>query len=142
MGRYWVSTKDGDRYGFDLARRHYSAEKNKRPKIRQFVGPGFKLVLLGFMCRAVFAWRKFIDDSGQVGVNCSIFRNESEHQSSDMIREAMEFAFDKWPDERRLYTFVNPKKVKSRNPGYCFLCAGWRKCGTTKSGLIVLEYCR
>lgn len=128
---------------FALARRHYSARKNKRPKVRLFVGPGEKLVLIGFMCHAVFAWRKFIDDSGQKGVCCSIFRNESEHRSSDMIREAMIWAWDRWPGER-LYTFVDVEATRKRRgkghePGYCFVAAGWRNCGTTKTGLTILE---
>ena len=135
---FWVNSHDGDPTGYQLARRHYSARKNRHPKIRQFVGPGYKLVLMGMLCNAVFAWRKFIDDSGQQGVCCSIFRNESPHLSSDMIREAMQWARDKWPNER-LYTLIDPKRVKSTNPGYCFLKAGWRKCGVTKAGQIVLE---
>lgn len=90
------------------------------------------------MCEAVFAWRKFIDDSGQRGVNCAVFRNESPHRSSDMIREAMSLAWQRWPGDR-LFTMVNSAKIRSTNPGYCFLMAGWRKCGYTKGGLLVLE---
>jgi hypothetical protein len=96
------------------------------------------MVLLGFLCDALFVWRKFIDDSGQNGVNCAVFRNESQHRSSDMIREAMTWAWQRWPGER-LYTTVDPRKIRSTNPGYCFLMAGWRKCGTTKGGLLILE---
>jgi hypothetical protein len=36
-------------------------------------------------------------------------------------------------------TYVDRKKVRSSNPGFCFLAAGWRRCGTTRSGLEVLE---
>lgn len=51
----------------------------------------------------------------------------------------MSLAWQKWPGER-LYTYVNGGKVRSSNPGYCFLVAGWRKCGVTKDkGLIILE---
>jgi hypothetical protein len=121
-----------------MARRHYSSKKNRHPKIRQFVGPGEKLVLIGFLCAALFAWRKFIDDSGQRGVNCSIFRNESSHRSSEMIREASQIAWTKWPGER-LYTYVNPSEVRSGKPGWCFEKAGWRRCGETKGGLLIFE---
>ena len=34
---------------------------------------------------------------------------------------------------------VDPKAVRSTNPGYCFMAAGWRRCGVTKGGLIILE---
>jgi|SRR5579871_2864186 len=134
----WLESKDGDFLGYTLYRRHYSSKKNPRPKVRLFVGPGEKLVLIGFMIPAVFAWRKFIDDSGQRGVNCAVFRNESSVRSSDLIREAMALAWRRWPGER-LYTTVNPAEIRGTNPGYCFLMAGWRKCGVTKKGLVVLE---
>lgn len=86
------------------------------------------------------AWRKFKDDSGQEGVNCAAFRNESEQRASDLILAAEVEARTRWPTER-FYTYVNPAKVRSRNPGYCFVCAGWRKCGTTKGGLLIFEKC-
>lgn len=144
-GLYWSKSKDGDDTGYEMYRRHYAAKKNPNPKIRQFVGPGEKLVLIGVDGNAVLAWRKFIDDcidkrtgERQQGVNCAVFRNESSNLSSDMILEAMQFAWDRWPKER-LYTYVDPTEVKSRNPGYCFQMAGWTRCGETKKGLIVFE---
>lgn len=138
QSKFWRLTKDGDPIGFALYRRHYSAKKNPRPKIRQFVGPGEKMVLLSHAGDAVFAWRKFIDDSGQRGVNCAVFRNEGSSRSSDMIREACSIAWTRWPNQR-LYTYVAPAEIRSTNAGYCFLMAGWRKCGTTKKGFLILE---
>ena len=134
---FWFVSRDGDRHGYAMYRRHYSA-KNKKPKQRQFVGPGEKMVLAGLFCEALFVWRKFIDDSRQTGVNCAVFRNESQHLSSEMIREAMGYAWERWPGER-LYTTINAKKIRSTNPGYCFLMAGWRRVGITKGGLLILE---
>lgn len=88
---------------------------------------------------ALFVWRRpeYTMDN-QAGVSCSVFRNEGPHLSSDMIREADQVAWERWPGDRH-YTYVDPKRVKSRNPGWCFICAGWRRCGVTKKGLIVLE---
>jgi hypothetical protein len=35
---------------------------------------------------------------------------------------------------------VNPRRVRSSNPGYCFQLAGWRRCGITKiRKLLILE---
>ncbi len=137
---FWREGRDGDMEGYAIYRRHYSSKKNKRPKQRQFVGPGQPIVLLGYFCSALFVWRKskFRKDS-QTGVNCAVFRNESEHKSSDMILEAMQFAFKKWPGER-LFTFVDAGEIKSKNPGYCFKMCGWKHCGYTKKGLHILEY--
>ena len=97
------------------------------------------MVLLTGDARALFVWRKFLSKDHQQGVNCAIFRNESELQSSALIRAAMALAWDRWPGER-FYTYVNPRKVRSTSPGYCFQRAGWRRCGVTKTRrLIVLE---
>jgi hypothetical protein len=52
---------------------------------------------------ALFVWRVFIDDSGQSGVNCAVFRNESRHQSSQLIRQADQIADVLWPDSTELY---------------------------------------
>lgn len=90
--------------------------------------------------RAVFVWRKFISDAGEDGVNCAVFRNEAPelYLSSDLICEADQIAWQRWPGER-LYTYVSPRKIRSSNPGYCFQCAGWQVCGHTKGGLVILE---
>jgi hypothetical protein len=97
------------------------------------------MVLLTIGCDALWVWRKFKDDSGQVGVNCAVFRNESGTRSSELVREAMAHAWARWPGER-LYTYVNATAIRSTNPGYCFKMAGWSDCGRTKGGLVILEY--
>jgi len=140
-GMNWFRIKDGDPRGRAMLNRHYSAVhyRHKRPKL--FVGPGEKLVLMTPDGAALFVWRKFIDKSGQKGINCAVFRNEApeKYLSSQLILEAEEFAWRRWPGER-LYTYVNPKKIRSSNPGYCFIVAGWRKCGVTASRrLVILE---
>lgn len=52
-----------------------------------------------------------------------------------------------WPTITRHYTYVAPNRVRSTNPGACFLFAGWRRCGVTKGGhgrdqLVILERTR
>lgn len=136
---HWWLTKDGDEYCLELYRRHYSRyvyRDGRQPKL--FCGPGQKIVLRTWEADALFVWRKFKDDSGQIGVNCAVFRNESAILSSDLIRQADSVADFCWPGERH-YTYVNAAKIRSRNPGFCFLRSGWKKCGRTKNGLIVLE---
>ncbi|WP_156173860.1 hypothetical protein [Cupriavidus basilensis] len=135
----WWLTKDGDRDCLELYERHYSAYRYADGRQRKlFVGPGEKVVLRTERGDACFVWRNFIDDSGQTGINCAVFRNESAHQSSGLIRQADAIADCLWPNCRH-YTYVNAKAVRSSNPGFCFIAAGWRRCGMTKSGLLVLE---
>lgn len=139
-GGYWFSVKDGDARARELYERHYSAHRYKDGRKRTiFVGPGEKLVLMTIECNALFVWRKFIDKSGQSGVNCAVFRNESDILSSALILEAESIAWRRWPFAR-LYTYVDSRKIKSTNPGYCFKMAGWTLCGVTKwNRLTILE---
>lgn len=139
MTPLWWITSDGDGALLDLYERHYSARQYKDGRIRTlFCGPGYKIVLRTWDGLAGFVWRKFIDDSGQQGISCGFFRNESVYQSSELIRQADAIADYRWPGERH-YTFVNADKIESSNPGFCYLAAGWRKCGKTKGGLVILE---
>jgi len=136
----WYGVKDGNPVALEIYERHYSCYKYTDGRERTlFVGPGEKMVLLTKKHDALFVWRKFIDDSGQQGVNCAVFRNEGKVLSSLLIKEAVAICRRRWPKER-LYTYVNPEKIRSSNPGYCFQKAAWRKCGKTKGGLVVLEF--
>lgn len=138
MALWWLSL-DGDLACAELYERHYSARRLCAERHGyQILGPGEKLLLRTERADAVFGWRKFIDDSGQCGVNCAVFRNESPHLSSELIRQADQIA-DRWWSDRRHYTYVDPKEVASKNPGFCFLMAGWQRCGWTKGGLMILE---
>jgi hypothetical protein len=138
----WVQARDADPDARRLYHRHYSRRvyaDGRNPK--KFVGPGEHIVLLTPECDAVFVWRKFLDDAQpkQLGVNCAIFRNEGPTLASRLILAAELFAHERWPGER-LYTYVNADKVRhKRDPGRCFLRAGWRYCGKTKGGLVILE---
>jgi hypothetical protein len=133
----WIITSDGDPEARALADRHYS-RKTKGAKL--FCGPGEKLVLITPEKNALFVWRKNkYRQDGQNGVECTIFRNESSYLSSELIKEAVKIARKKWPGER-LFTYVNPRAIKSTDPGHCFKQAGWKVIGKNKRGnLILLE---
>jgi len=85
---YFEAVRDGNPIVLEMYERHYSCKKYADGRIRKlFCGPGEKMVLLSLKKDAVFVWRKFIDDSGQKGINCSIFRNEGKTKSSVLITE-------------------------------------------------------
>lgn len=136
----WQQVRDGNPAAKLLHDRHYSKywyADGRRP--RKFIGPGEYLALVTPCGKAVFVWKKFRDASGQTGVNCSIFRNESPRLSSELILEAEKIAWQRWPGER-LYTYVNPRKIRSQNPGCCFKKAGWKVCGLTKARKLIILY--
>lgn len=137
----WLRVWDGNATAAALYDRHYSRNRNAvgDPRV---AGPGHKLVLLTPCARALFVWRKFKSKDPTASpddINCAIFRNEGAGLSSLLIREAMNLAWAEWGPQR-LYTYVNPRRVRSANPGYCFKRAGWEVCGVTKTRkLLVLE---
>jgi hypothetical protein len=142
----WIEVKDGNLQARELFGRHYTYRKS-RDQISLFwqrnrnynliAGPGEKLLLLN--PQALFVWRKFISMDHQEGVNCAVFRNEGPVLSSELIREADRIAWQRWPGER-LYIYVDANKTRrKRDPGRCFLRAGWNYCGTTLKGLLILE---
>lgn len=139
----WLAVQRTDPRAFGLYCRHYSAQKNlpyRRIGNTNVAGSGQTLVLLTQCCRALFVWIKNTVErlDHQVGVNCAVFRNEGAGLSSDLIYEADVLAFQRWPGERH-FTYIDARKIASRNPGYCFLMAGWQRCGFSKQGLVIME---
>ena len=136
----WLPVKDGDYRALGLFRRHYSYGKNRRLSGSvTFAGPNAK-VYMTQECDALWVWRnEHFRHDDQVGAQCAVFRNEGERLSSRLILAAEPLALSKWPEIKRFFTFVDPKKVASKNPGYCFIMAGWRRCGMSKGGLLIFE---
>ena len=122
-----------------LADRHYS---RRTVGSNQFMPPGQTIVLLSSDRDSVFGWWRpdprtgFVAMNGLDGWTCTIFHSESRILASDLILDAElaieEFGFDCGDDG--LLTYVWREKVKSKNPGYCFKCAGWKARGTSADG--------
>jgi hypothetical protein len=120
-------------HGYDpemamLADRHYSRRK---VGARQFVNAGRHLVLRDTAGEVLFVWLWQYDQfrfDGQTGYNCQIFRNESARLSSAIILEAEAIAIAQW-GPNRFYTYVDPTRIRSTNPGACFKHAGWKHVG-------------
>ena len=67
-----------------------------------------------------------------------MFRNEGDVLSSLLIRDAIAVTRGIWDvPESGMLTLVNADKVRhKRDPGRCFLKAGFRPAGQTKGGLL------
>ncbi|HEY3497141.1 MAG TPA: hypothetical protein VGK73_20725 [Polyangiaceae bacterium] len=124
----WERTTKFDRDCAALADRHYSRRKVGSP---QFMPPGETIVLKA--PGAVFGWWRPHPRSGIKQMNgldgwtCTIFRNETEQLSSEMILDAERFITDCGPSG--LITYVFDSKIRSVNPGACFKAAGYRRTG-------------
>lgn len=128
----WRVTTKGGREACALADRHYSRRKVGAP---QMMPPGNTLVLIADA--AVFGWWRPDPSSGIKAMNgldgwtCTIFRNESAERSSELILAAERalVADGRGCGPDGMLTYVFDRKVASKNPGYCFKCAGWVKLG-------------
>lgn len=152
----WRLSHRFDRRVLPLADSHYSRQKPGSP---QFVAPGKNIVLRTVRNDALWVslWQKteFTDHEWPGAWVCSMFRNCSEHQSSDLIREAVAITRHLWGDnERGMVTFVDPskvsgfftrskdeqgKKIKRLSWGYCFQECGFQEAGWTASFKQVLH---
>lgn len=134
----WQRVTKFDPRACALADRHYSRRK---PGSGQFMPPGQTVVLLSEDERAVFGWWRPHPTSGLRAMNgldgwtCTIFRNESPALSSTMILAAecvLAGLHDVGPDG--FITYVWDAKVRSANPGYCFIRAGYERAGRSADG--------
>ncbi len=124
-----------------IADRHYNRQK---PGTRQFVPPGRCVVLYQPHAMWVTSWpfAEYVKHAWPGAWVCSAFRNEGAGLSSDLITHAVAATRSIWspPDlEFPIITFVNEHKTRpKRNPGYCYLMAGWEVIGRSKGGLLAL----
>lgn len=140
----WRLSWRADPKAREIADRHYNRQK---VGAKQFVPPGRCLVLTTFNDNGQALWvsswpfAQYVKHQWAGAWVCSCFRNEGAGLSSDLIREAVAATRAFWgpPPEQGFITFVDRKKVRSRNPGFCYIKAGWKKVGFTKGGLLALQ---
>ena len=120
-----------------LVKGHYSVKRGGR----SWWSPAKSLCLTNIDRTIAFLWQhpkpEYRRDH-QDGYNNSLFRNVDGRLSSDIILEAERSVVEAW-GPGRAYTYIDPKEVKSSNPGYCYKKAGWRYVKTSDSGKHLLE---
>lgn len=139
----WIRSHRADAEVVPLADRHYNRQKIGSP---QFAPPGRCLVLktreLDAFWITSWPFAQYVRHAWAGAWVCSAFRNESAHLSSELIREAVAATLAEYgpaPD-LGMITFVDTSKTrKKRDPGRCYLRAGFKNCGMTKGGLIALQ---
>ena len=140
----WQLRHRADTCCLKLANRHYNRQTHDSP---QFAPPGRCVVLFAETPGGCALWvtshQKFTLHRWGGAWVCSVFRNEGAGLSSALIVSALAATRAIWgePPEIGCITFVNPGKVKpKKNPGFCFLAAGFQDAGRTKvNNLIALQ---
>lgn len=132
----WHITHRCDLAASALADRHYNRQS---PGAANFVPPGRCLVLRNQDATAVWvtSWpfAKYTHHAWAGAWVNSLFRKECDGLASDFIRDALAATRWYWPDVPALgmITFVDTRFVKHRrDPGRCYLKAGFRRVGITK----------
>lgn len=134
----WHLSHRFDPRALPLADRHYNRRKVGSP---QFVPPGRCLVLLTAAADVLWvtSWpfAEYVRHAWPGAWVNSLFRNESPNLASELIREAVAATRAMWPEVPALgmVTFVDAGKVRhKRDPGRCYLRAGFRRVGKTGGG--------
>ena len=147
----WHMSWRADPRARPLADRHYNRQSPGSP---QFAPPGRCAVFLTQEADALWitSWpfaRYTKHEWAGAWVN-SLFRNESSHLSSTLIREAVAATYwhylhtESWRvdplPKLGMVTFVDSSEVRSTNPGCCYKHAGFEHVGFTKAaGLYALQ---
>lgn len=133
----WERVKRTDPRAIALADRHYSRQKQgaqlgRNCRTRVWLHPSGQAVWCAVWPEPGLAFHGKGD-----AWECSLFRNEGAGLSSTLIREAVHATVAEWgsPPEGGYITTVDAGKVRrKRDPGRCFLKAGWVPDGVTKDG--------
>lgn len=137
----WRLSWRADPLGRALADRHYNRQSIGAA---QFVPPGRCLVLTTDQALWVTSWpfAEYVRHEWAGAWMNSCFRREGGEMASNLIREAVAVTRWRWPDVPKLgmVTFVDAAKVRhKRDPGRCYVRAGFRLVGATKGGLLAFQ---
>ena len=139
----WQRSHRGDRRALPLADRHYNRQKPGSP---QFVPPGRCAVLLTPEADALWVtsapFAEYVKHAWAGAWVNSLFRNEGPLLSSELICDALaasRFLLGE-PPELGIVSFIDPQKTRrKRDPGRCYVRAGFMRVGVTGKGLVVLQ---
>lgn len=138
----WQVSYRADPIARQLADRHYNRQSIGAAN---FVPPGRCVVLLTQCHRALWvtSWpfAEYVKHAWAGAWVNSLFRNEGAGLSSELIRAAIAATRAEWePPSLGIVTFVDAGQIrKKRDPGRCYLRAGFRRVGYTGSGLVALQ---
>jgi hypothetical protein len=142
MPMRWHRSNRADPRALPLADRHYNRQNPGSP---QFVPPGSCLVLLDRDATALWVTlaprAEYVRHQWAGAWTCTTFRNEGGGLSSDLIRQAVAATVWKYGTcpPQGFITFIDRDQTRpKRDPGFCYLMAGWHLLGQTKGGLYAL----
>lgn len=139
----WMLSHRADPRALPLADRHYNRQKPGTP---QFVPPGRCLVLLTAAADALWvtSWplAQYVRHRWPGAWVNSLFRREGGALASELIREAVAAtrAFYGEAPALGMVSFIDATKTRhKRDPGRCYIRAGFEYDGQTEGGLVAVR---
>ena len=137
----WRLAHRADSRALAIADRHYNRQKVGTP---QFAPPGRCIVLWteGAAWTTSWPFAEHVKHRWPGAWVNSLFRKETDGLASEFIREAVAATRALWVETPPLgmVTFVDEDKVRhKRDPGRCYLRAGFRCVGRTEGGLLAFQ---
>lgn len=139
----WHVSWKADPRAREVADRHYNRQK---VGAAQFVPPGRAVVLTtedaGALWITSWPFAEYVRHAWPGAWVNSCFRRETGPLASTLITAAVAATRAVFgdPPELGIVSFVDASKVRAkRDPGYCYLMAGWRRVGETKGGLLAYQ---
>ncbi len=134
---WWQPSNRFDPRSCVIADRHYNRRKIGS---NQFVPPGRCVVLRhddDALWTTSWPFAEYVRHAWPGAWINSLFRNESDRLSSELILEAVAHTRAVWePPALGMVTFVDDRKTRrKRDPGRCYRRAGFEHVGFTKGGL-------
>jgi hypothetical protein len=128
MNEFWQQVKSSDPRARAMRDRHYST---RHPGGKTVGPPGRRIVLVSHDEQAL--WVTHWPDAKLVldridALRCTVFRREGRRRerASVLIAAAIELSEDIFGRAPHGWvTYVEPSKVRSQDPGYCFKMAGF-----------------
>ena len=144
----WYGSHRSDDRARPLADRHYNRQK---VGAKGFAPPGRCIVFLadvpgtdtpGALWITSWPFAEYVKHAWAGSWICSCFRNEGVALSSELIEEAVFLTSLIYgdPPPQGMVTFVDRAKTRrKRDPGRCYLKAGFVNVGETQAGLVALQ---
>lgn len=135
-GRYWSQTSNDD---------PLILSKFERLQFKQYVRlskrnwiDSQQMLLAYCLDKAVILWKRKPFQPGKSGVRCSIFVNNSEKLSSELLRDAVDVARLFWL-ESTFFVHLNPRFFPE-NAEKTFKECGWEYHGESREGYPIYFY--
>jgi hypothetical protein len=138
---WWQPSHRADVRAVAIADQHYNRQKIGAP---QFLPPGRSFTLRhddDALWNTSWPFAEYVRHAWAGAWVNSLFRNESDRLSSELITEAVAHTRAHWePPELGIVSFVDADKTRrKRDPGRCYRKAGWSHVGMTKGGLYAFQ---